>query len=44
MEKHHGITLPYLIDEDKVITESDAICTYICLKHKPELLGRNPDE
>jgi len=37
--------LPYLIDGDKIITESDAINTHICLKsgHK-ELLGKNDDQ
>lgn len=43
--KNPAITLPYLIDGDKVVTESDAICVYICYKgNKPELLGRNLDE
>jgi glutathione S-transferase len=45
IEKHPAITLPYLIDEDRIVTESDAICVYICLKaNQPELLGRNIDE
>jgi len=44
VEKNPAITLPYLIDGDKVITESDAILIYICYKaNKPELLGRNPE-
>ena len=37
--------MPYLIDGEKVISESDGITVYICLKgNKPELLGRNADE
>ena len=45
IEKNPAITLPYLKDGDKLISESDAICIYICLKgDKPELLGRNADE
>ncbi len=44
-EKNPAITLPYLIDGDKVISESDAICVYICYKgNKPELMGRDMDE
>lgn len=44
-EKNAALTLPYLIDGDKVISESEAICIYICYKaNKPELLGRNIDE
>ena len=40
--KNPALTLPYLIDGDKVISESDAICIYICHKAKKvELLGRN---
>jgi glutathione S-transferase len=45
IEKNSAITLPYLLDGDKVISESDAICVHICLRYgKPELLGRNADE
>ena len=45
IEKNPAITLPYLIDGDKVISESDAILIYICHKSKKvELLGRNIDE
>ena len=45
IQKNPAITLPYLIDGDKVVSESDAICIYICLRgKKPELLGRNADE
>lgn len=36
--------LPYLIDEDHNLTETAAICKYICLKWKPELCGRGPVE
>lgn len=44
-EKNPAVTLPYLIDGEKVITESDAICIYVCYKgNKPELVGRNVDE
>ena len=45
VDKNPAITLPYLVDGDKVIAESDAICVYICHKgNKPELVGRNCDE
>ena len=45
IQQNPAVTLPYLIDGDKLISESDAICIYICLKgKKPELLGRNADE
>lgn len=45
IEKHPAITLPYLLDRDKIVTESDAICIYICHRSgKVELLGRNIDE
>lgn len=44
-QKNAALTLPYLIDGDKVISESDAICVYICHKaDKKELLGRTADE
>ncbi len=43
--KNPAISLPYLIDGDKVITESDAICVHICLKaNRLDLLGRTIDE
>ena len=29
-EKNPALTLPYLLDGDKVISESDAIIVYIC--------------
>ena len=45
IEKNPAITLPYLIDGDKVVSETDGVTVYICLKgNKPELLGRNADE
>ena len=45
MEKNPAMTLPYLIDGDKVITESDAICIYICHRSKRvDLLGRDANE
>ena len=31
-KKNPAITLPYLLDGDKVVSESDAICVYICHK------------
>jgi glutathione S-transferase len=43
--KNPAVTLPYLQDGDKVISESDAISLYICFKaNKPELTGRDPEE
>ena len=45
MEKNAAVTLPYLLDGDKVISESDGVCVYICFRgNKPELTGRNPEE
>lgn len=45
IEKNPALTLPYLIDGDKVVSESDAIAIYICHKgNHVELLGRNADE
>ena len=45
MQKNPAMTLPYLIDGDKVITQSDAILIYICHRSgRVDLLGRNPDE
>lgn len=44
-DKNPALTLPYLIDGEKVVAESDAICVYLCHKGgKPELLGRNAEE
>lgn len=44
-EKNPAITLPYLIDGETVISESDGIIVYIIHKaKKTELLGRNADE
>ena len=36
--------LPYLIDGDVQITESEAIFRYICNKYKPELLGKTVED
>ena len=37
--------MPYLLDGDKVISESDAICVYLChIANRKDLLGRNADE
>lgn len=45
IEKNPALTLPYLIDGDKIVSESDAICVYLCYKGKrPDLLGRNAEE
>ena len=36
MEKNAAVTLPYLLDGDKVISESDGVCVYICFRgNKP---------
>ena len=44
-KKNPAITLPYLLDGDKVISESDAVVFYILHKSgKLELFGRNADE
>jgi len=40
----HFPNLPYLIDDDYNITESQAIQRYICSKWKPELLGKNAQD
>lgn len=43
--KNPAITLPYLQDGEKVVSESDAICIYVCFRAgKPELAGRDPEE
>ena len=43
--KNPALTLPYLIDGDKVISESDAILIYLVHKgNRVDLLGRNVDE
>lgn len=45
LEKNPAVTLPYLIDGDKVISECDAIALHLCYKaQKPELIGRNAEE
>jgi len=37
--------LPYLVDGDKTLTESEAILAYVCIKAgKPELLGKDEDQ
>ena len=44
MQKNPAVTLPYLLDGDRVISESDAIIIYIIHKAKRlELLGRNAE-
>lgn len=43
--KNPAINLPYLIDGDKVISQSDAIIVYLIHKaNRLELLGRNGEE
>lgn len=43
--KNPALTLPYLIDGEKVVSESDAILIYLCHKaHRLDLLGRSADE
>lgn len=32
--------LPYIQDGDFRLTELSAICKYLCMKHKPEMLGK----
>ena len=45
MKKNPAITLPYLIDGDKVISESDAVCIYLLHKaNRADLMGRNAEE
>ena len=36
--------IPYIIDGDVKLTESNACYEYICAKWKPEYLGRDPEE
>jgi len=44
-DKNPALTLPYLIDGERVISESDAILIYLCHKAgRVDLLGRNADE
>lgn len=43
--KNPALTLPYLIDGDKVVAESDAILIYLCHKAgRVDLLGRDAEE
>jgi len=43
LEKNPAANLPYLIDGDKVVSETAAILVYICHKaNRVDLLGRNP--
>ena len=45
IEKNPAVTLPYLIDGEECISESDAIIVHVIHKaNKPELLGRNSTE
>lgn len=45
LPRNAALTLPYLLDGDRVITESTAIIVYICHKAgRLDLLGRSPDE
>jgi glutathione S-transferase len=45
LPKNAALTLPYLLDGEKVITESTAIIVYICHKaNRLDLLGRNAEE
>lgn len=44
-DRNPALTLPYLIDGEKVVSESDAILIYLCHKAgRVDLLGRNADE
>lgn len=36
--------LPYLIDGDFKLTESEAIMKYICMKYNPKLLGKTQED
>ena len=45
IKKNPAVTLPYLIDGDKVITESNATCVYLVHKgNRADLTGRNAEE
>lgn len=45
MQKNPAVNLPYLIDGERVISESNAILIYLCHKvGRVDLLGRNADE
>ncbi len=42
--QHNFPNLPYLVDSEKTITESEAIEAYICLKaNRPDLIGKEQD-
>ena len=36
--------LPYLIQGNFSLTETSAMMKYLCERHKPELLGKTPEE
>jgi len=45
IQRNAAITLPFLIDGDRVVSESDAILVYLCHRgNREDLLGRNLDE
>ena len=45
MNKNPAINLPYIIDGDNIISETNALLIYICHKSKKiELLGRTSDD
>lgn len=45
LPKNPAANLPYLLDGEKVVSESDAIMIYIAHRSgKPELVGRNAEE
>jgi glutathione S-transferase len=45
LKKNPAANLPYLVDGDKVISESEAILVYLCHREKrTDLLGENIDE
>ena len=45
IKKNPAINLPYLVDGDQLISETDAICIHLVHKaNRPDLLGKNPQE
>ena len=45
LQKNAAANLPYLLDGDKVVCESNAIIVYICHKaNRADLLGDNADD